>query len=176
MLCQQGLLAAWRFLCLCENIGLRRWLLNLSPLYRHFKSTDGCFECIPTAFDLLFLTGATIKNIHATRRRKSFPCQQQDGIDTTLLSMELAGGVFASVHCCRQSGRGYDQRVEIAGCYFCKTATTSPFSSPMTRQNQSQPCPTLAPDTKTPPNSSCAHFIAACQNNDSQKRESNNRW
>ena len=93
-------------------------------------------------FDMLrFLTGATIKNIHARGGAKV--CQQQDGIDTTLLSMELAGGVFASVHCCRQSGRGYDQRVEILAqkgmLIFAKPQQQRHRHRQQQRQNHSQP-------------------------------------
>lgn len=65
-------------------------------------------------FDMLrFLTGARIVSIHARGGAKV--CGGGGGADTTLISMELTGGIFASIHCCRQSGRGYDQRAEILG-------------------------------------------------------------
>ena len=64
-------------------------------------------------FDMLrFLTGARITNIHARSGAKV--CGGDDA-DTTLISMELANGAFASVHCCRRSNRGYDQRAEVLG-------------------------------------------------------------
>ena len=117
-------------------------------------------------FDMLrFLTGATIKNIHARGGAKV--CQQQDGIDTTLLSMELAGGVFASVHCCRQSGRGYDQRVEILaqkGMLFLQNRNNNAIVIANNNgKTIANPPPDFAARYKNSYQTQLRAFIAACQ-------------
>ena len=123
-------------------------------------------------FDMLrFLTGATIKNIHARGGAKV--CQQQDGIDTTLLSMELAGGVFASVHCCRQSGRGYDQRVEILaqkGMLFLQNHNNNAIAIANNNgKTIANPPPDFAARYKNSYQTQLRAFITACQNNDDNK-------
>lgn len=82
------------------------------------KSSGGMFADFNVHdFDMLrFLTGAKITNIFARGGALVSEQTKANGdIDSALLSMELANGAFASVHCCRQSGRGYDQRIEVLG-------------------------------------------------------------
>ena len=87
--------------------------------------------------------------------------------------MELAGGVFASVHCCRQSGRGYDQRVEILaqkGMLFLQNRNNNAIVIANNNgKTIANPPPDFAARYKNSYQTQLRAFIAACQNNDDNK-------
>ncbi len=68
-------------------------------------------------FDALsFITGQSISEVYACGDALIQPeLKQYSDIDTALISLKLKNGALASIDCSRETGYGYDQRLEVFG-------------------------------------------------------------
>jgi len=84
----------------------------------YIKSSGGLFlDMMIHDFDMArFLSGKEVVEIYATGRVNIDPQIGEAGdIDTAMVLMKFSSGIMGTIDCCRKSGYGYDQRVELFG-------------------------------------------------------------
>ncbi len=88
------------------------------PPYSFISKSGGLFfDFNSHDFDMIhYLTGEDIEEVYAYGANLIDPKIRKLGdVDTALISLKLKGGGLASIDCSRESGYGYDQRLEVFG-------------------------------------------------------------
>jgi myo-inositol 2-dehydrogenase/D-chiro-inositol 1-dehydrogenase len=91
-------------------------------------------------FDALkFITGLSITEVHAVGDALIQPeLKKFNDIDTALISLKLSNGAFAIIDCSRETGYGYDQRLEVFGERGMLSLPNSTTTSVVTMKNGGQ--------------------------------------
>ncbi len=119
----------------------------LRPNLNFVKDSGGLFfDFNIHDFDALsFITGLPITEVHALGDALIQPeLKEFNDIDTALISLKLSNGALAVIDCSRETGYGYDQRLEVfgeRGMLSLPNITTSSLLSMKTGGQQAEAIP-----------------------------------
>jgi len=88
------------------------------PPLSYIKVSGGLFlDMMINDFDMArYLTGSEVAEIYAAGAVRLDPEIGRVGdVDTALVTLKFRNGLIGTIDCCRRSGYGYDQRVEVFG-------------------------------------------------------------